>query len=444
MYQSMAAGTRLRLWMAVLSFSAVFIVTGCFDVKINGQTYPKETEYFTVTDKNIEDYSVFNKFTDLKTLDLLSVDISASEYDSIASKVNDGTFILWNVPFGNTKVSNISHTLDISPELQLTDTTVFRYFTELSRVNISSIPASRQLMDICNAAREANPDVIISCNTSVYGVDAGSEISFLDLNDIEIEDLSELDYALTALPNIKTVEICSCKLENETIAAFRDRYPDRKIVWAIRIPHFVVRTDAQVFSILGKMKYHDLTSEAFSPIFRYYTELRALDLGHCAVSDLSEITNLKHLHTLILADNSVSDASPLTELKNLNYIEIQYNKIKDATPFGQLAELEDFYIVHNSGLKNILEIANCKKLNRADFSACGIGVYEYGQLRKMVPEGCYLKREDVGDNLRQWRAYNEKNACIRKAFGNWKNVKEFPDWNTTVLWDRDVYAFTKK
>ena len=128
MYQSMAAGTRLRLWMAVLSFSAVFIVTGCFDVKINGQTYPKETEYFTVTDKNIEDYSVFNKFTDLKTLDLLSVDISASEYDSIASKVNDGTFILWNVPFGNTKVSNISHTLDISPELQLTDTQPGKYF----------------------------------------------------------------------------------------------------------------------------------------------------------------------------------------------------------------------------------------------------------------------------------------------------------------------------
>ena len=431
--------------LSVISFSMILLVTGCFDVRVNGKSYPKETEYFTVTDKNIEDYSIFNKFDHLKTLDLTSIDISPSEYDSISSKVNDRTVILWNVPLGNKKFSNISRTLDISPDLNITDASVIKYFISLNSVKISSIPSSELLLNICKSAREVNPDVVINCSTSVYGVDVGSETDFLDLNAVEIDDLTELDCLLGAMPNIKTVEICSCKLENEVIAALKDKYPDRKIVWAIRISKNVIRTDAQVFSILGKMKYNDLTSEAFSPLFRYCTELRALDLGHCNVSDLSEITNLKHLHTLILADNSVSDVSPLAELKELVYIEIQYNKIKDATPFGELPNLEDLYIVHNSGLRNITALANCKKLKRAQFAACHINMAEYSSLRKQVPEDCHLTFEDYGVmTLTHWRVYHDKNRKIREAFANWKNVKEYLSWDNAVLWDRNAYDFTSK
>lgn len=439
---SVSGAARIRFLLAVVSLTLLLTATGCLDVKIGDKTYPKDTEYLTVTDNNIEDYAVFNRFDKLKTLDLTSIDISPAEFDSISSKVKDSVQILWNVPLGNRKFPNFTRSLDISPELNLTDAAALRYFVNLNAVTVTSIPPSELLAKICGTVREVNPQAVINCSTSVYGVEVDSETELLDLNALPIDDLTELDYLLTALPNIKTAEICSCVLDHEVIAALRDKHPDCKVVWTIRFNKYVVRTDAQVFSILGKMKYMDLTSEALSPLFRYCTDMRALDLGHCNISDLSEMTHMKHLHTLILADNSVKDVSPLAQLPELNYIEIQYNKIKDATPFGELANLEDLYIVENHGLKNISVVTNCKKLKKLDYCACGIGGSEYYNIKKVLPD-CNINRTYLGGgNLRYWRAFNEKNKKIREAFAHWKTVKEFPDWQNEVLWERDVYDFS--
>ena len=442
MHFSFSGKIPFRLLLMIISLSCVLLVTGC-DVKVNGQSYPKDTESFTLTE-NVEDYSVFNQFSDLKTLDLTALDISPSDFSSISSQLNDSIQVVWNVPVGNTKIPSDSATIEITPETNLTDPSVIQYFNKLETLRISSVPSSKLLLDVYKTAKETNPDVVFNCTTSVYGVEINNETHFLNLNAAEIDDLSELDYALEMLPNIKTVEICSCKLDNETIAAFRDKYSDRKVVWTVRFGKFAVRTDAQIFSTLAKIKYHELNSETLSPLFRYCTELRALDLGHCELTDISELANLKHLHTLILAANSISDASPIAELKELNYIEIQYNRIKDATPFGELPKLEDLYIVENHGLKNIKAIANCKNLVRVDIAACGIGKGEYAVVRKMVPKNCKVKIEYYGgNNLKEWRRLNKKNSNIRKAFASWNTIKEFPDWQTTVNWDRDVYDFSK-
>lgn len=442
MHFSSAGRIPFRLLLMIVSLSCVLLVTGC-DVKVNGQSYPKDTESFTLTE-NIEDYSVFNQFSDLKTLDLTALDISPSDFYSISSQLNDSIQVVWNVPVGNTKIPSDSATIEITPETNLTDPSVIQYFNKLETLRISSVPSSKLLLDVYKTAKETNPDVVFDCTTSVYGVEINNETHFLNLNAAEIDDLSELDYALEMLPNIKTVEICSCKLDNEVIAAFRDKYPDRKIVWAIRFGKFAVRTDAQVFSTLAKTKYHELNSETLSPLFRYCTELRALDLGHCELTDISEITNLKHLHTLILAANSISDVSPIAELKELVYIEIQYNKIKDATPFGELPNLEDLYIVHNPGLRNITALSKCKKLKRVQLAACKLNKTEYAHLRNQIPEDCHLQTTDWGGmTLTHWRVYHDKNSTIRLAFSSWKTVKEYPDWATIVNWDRDVYDFSK-
>lgn len=423
---------------SLTSVIIMLLLTGCFDVKINGESYSRDIVSFTVTDK-IEDYSVFNKFKQLKTLDLTAVDLSLSEYDNISAQLENQVDILWNVPVGNEKVSNKVAELEITPELNITDVSFFNYLPNLNSLTISSIKSSPFLHDIVNAAKAVNPDIAIKCSTSVYGVDIDNDTEFLDLNTIPIDDLTELDVALGIFPNIKTVEICSCTLDNETIAALRDKYPDKKIVWLIKVSRFSIRTDAQVFSTLGKMKYYDFTSEVASPIFKYCTELRALDLGHNNLTDISEITNLKHLHTLILADNAISDISPLAELKDLNYIELQANKIKDAAPLGELPLLEDLYIVKNSKIQNIVSVGKCTKIHKLYISSCGITGNEIWELKKVIPKDCEFR---YGQHY-YWRG-DEKNTYIRRAFSNWKKVKEFPEWRNIVFSDTDLYAFMQK
>lgn len=423
---------------SLTSVIIMLLLTGCFDVKINGESYSRDIVSFTVTDK-IEDYSVFNKFKQLKTLDLTAVDLSLSEYDNISAQLENQVDILWNVPVGNEKVSNKVAELEITPELNITDVSFFNYLPNLNSLTISSIKSSPFLQDIVNAAKAVNSDIAIKCSTSVYGVDIDNDTEFLDLNTIPIDDLTELDVALGIFPNIKTVEICSCTLDNETIAALRDKYPDKKIVWLIKVSRFSIRTDAQVFSTLGKMKYYDFTSEVASPIFKYCTELRALDLGHNNLTDISEITNLKHLHTLILADNAISDISPLAELKDLNYIELQANKIKDAAPLGELPLLEDLYIVKNSKIQNIVSVGKCTKIHKLYISSCGITGNEIWELKKAIPKDCEFR---YGQHY-YWRG-DEKNTYIRRAFSNWKKVKEFPEWRNIVFSDTDLYAFMQK
>ena len=423
--------------LGMTSIIAALLLTGCFNVNIKGKSYPLDSDYILLEDK-IDDYSVLNKFKNLKTLDLTAMVISESDYDTISSQVGENVDIVWNVPVGNKSFNNKTHTLEITSEMNVKNASCIKYLPFLNSLTINSIPSSQLLLDIVNNAKANNPDVEIFCETSVYGVKVNDHTEFLDLNDIPIDDLTELDIALSILPNLKTVEICGCTLANEEIAALRDKYPDKKIVWLIKVTRFKIRTDAQVFSTLGNMKYYNFTSEVASPIFKYCTELRALDLGHNNITDISEITNLKHLHTLILSDNAISDVSPLTQLPNLNYLEIAVNKIKDATPLGQLPQLENLYIVHNDGIKNIVELANCKKMNKLYIANCRISGNEIGTLKQALPKDC----EFVYMGRYYWRT-GEKIRLIKRAFTHWKEVKEFPDWQNAVYYEKSPYKALK-
>ncbi len=418
----------------VICMTAVMIsLTSCWDIRINDQTYPKDTAYFTVTDKSIEDYSVFNQFKNLKTLDLTSVAFTPDEYDHIASQVNDSVEILWNVPVGNVSIPSNTLKLDITSDMMISDGSALRYFNQLKSLNVSTIEVSPLLKEILEAARASHPDVMIACKTSVYGVEFDESTDFLDLNDIAMNDLTDLDTALSLFPNLKTVEICSCTLDNETIAALRDKYPDRKVVWMIKFLKYRVRTDAQVFSTLANDGRRSVTSENVTPLFRYCTELRALDLGHQGLTDISEISNLKKLHTLILHDNRISDISPLAELKELNFTELSANKIRDISPLVDLPNLEDVFIRDNA-IKNFALFAKCKKLKRL-FYNCTVYPSTVKDIKQALPE-CELV--NIKKAWGKWRE-TEKNDRIRSAFFKWKTIQEFTSWDNTVYWDRVVY-----
>lgn len=424
----------------MIAVTACVLWLFCF-VKIDDRYYSIfTTDTYTVTDSSFKDYSVFNRFLFLKTLDVSQLDLTLSDYDYISSQVNDKVKILWNVPVGCDKVMSDSASLTITDRTGIVDTSFFHYLTDLKTLNINSIEVSPLLKYIIDSARNASPDVTVNCKTSVYGVEFDTTTELLDLNTVKMTDLTDLDIVLSTFPNIKSAEICSCPLENEVIAALRDKYPEKKVVWSIRIPRNVIRTDVQVFSTLSPNKKKEVNSKNAYPLFKYCTELRALDLGHNSLTDISEIANLKHLHTLILADNFITDISPLRELKDLNYVEFQYNKIEDATPLSELPLMEDIKLCHNFRVKNITSITKCKNLKKFFFASCGVRGYQIQEIKQNVPEDCKLSYIEKFSTISFWRK-GDKNAAIRQAFANWRTVKEFPDWQNPVYWDKDVYSY---
>lgn len=410
-------------------------------VDINGEMYPIATETFTVNDVNsIKDYSVFNRFPSMSSIDFTGAEMTLSDYDYVAGQLDDRIQILWNVPVGNGYCPNDVESLSLDEKTDVVDFTFLKYLPRLREVNVSGIKVSPRLQTILDAIR-AFPQIKLHCSTSVYDVPFDTETEMLDLNALKLTDLSDLDLAISLFPNLKSVEICSCPLSYETIAALNDKYPDTRVVWLLKIKKYSIRTDAQVFSTLidGKKLITDKLAE---PIFKYCTELRALDLGHNTLRDLKPIVNLKKLHTLILADNCLSDLSPLKELQELRYVEIQWNWISNVEPLSELPLLTDLKLDRNHKIKNITLLLKCKHLEKLYISECGISDADIRRLKANLPKGCKLSYDPVHSTIVQWRMENKKNANIRKAFFNWQKVKEFPDWQSIIYWERDAYDFS--
>ena len=181
-------------------------------------------------------------------------------------------------------------------------------------------------------------------NITAYGQDIPVDATFIDLGEIQAEDLDALMATLDKLPQLMRVDMFETRLTAEQMDQLAARYPGIFFGWTIRIQEHEIRTDATAFSTLHNNKAPQHTSQDFEPI-KYCKHLKALDLGHNAITDISFIKDLKELRVLILAINKIEDISVLSGLPNLEYVELFKNKIKDISPLA--------------GMKNVLDLNIC-------------------------------------------------------------------------------------
>lgn len=153
----------------------------------------------------------------------------------------------------------------------------------------------------------------------------------LDLTGLAVENSAALEDALAAFPHLKYVDLSDCSLPDETLAALREHLAERgvKVVWTLHLGRsgYQVRTDAWAFSTRHSSKDPRL-EDADVACLRYATELRALDLGHNWIFDVSFLEPMTELRVVILADNRFTDLSALAG-KPLEYLEIFNTKITD-------------------------------------------------------------------------------------------------------------------
>lgn len=407
-------------------------VSGSTSVSVGGKEYEIQgTEHFIVSNSDFSDYGSLKGLKNLQTLDLTALKLTADEYESIAAQIDDDVEIFWNIPFESAVYPNTIDSLKISKRFSAADAEAAKYFTNLKSVSIEKCAISEKLGTLVRHILENNPDVKMTYSSKIYGVNVDSTKQKLRLNYKSIGDLKNLRLAIKAFPNITTYEMCECGLSDEVMAGLRDEYPDITFVWTVKCYKYKIRTDAQIFSTLVNAKTRRCTEEDFHPLFQYCTELRALDLGHQGIKDISEITNLTKLQTLILADNEIEDISPLAELKELNYLEIFLNKIVDPTPLTQLDNLEDLNITYNPLLKNAPVLTKCKNLKRLYISHSNVSQEDADALKTGLPEGCEFNSTSENAVYGGWRT-NAKNSKIRDSFSKWNYIKEYHSWDDVV------------
>ena len=155
--------------------------------------------------------------------------------------------------------------------------------------------------------------------------------------------ITEVEAAMAYFPNAEKLVMCGCILDNEAMAAFRERHrEDYKVVWSVDCGEIAPRTDATFFMPVKYHVYYLSTKQAYN--LRYCEEMIAVDIGHMNVSDISFVEYMPELQYLILAHTSVQHIDALAKCPKLKFLEVDHTAVQDLSPLLSCTALEDLNI----------------------------------------------------------------------------------------------------
>lgn len=272
-----------------------------------------------------------------------------------------------------------------------------------------------------------------------YGMEFDSGAAVLDLGKTKVTDFEEFKEILRRMPNLTQVNMFDTRMERDVMAALTEEFPNIQFGWTLRVGKYRVRTDATAFSTLRKVDEKPrLKSASYEPL-QYCYQIRALDLGHSDITDVSFLSGLTDLEYLILADGEISDISPLASLKNLTYLELFMNDVEDLSPLLELPNLTDLNLCQME-LEDVSPLYEMKQLKRLWISRRkpAFTEEEMQALREALPD-CEINFTVVSCTGEGWRSHPRwpavKNTFRSQSFIEWTQAERdyigvypYEDW----------------
>ena len=262
-----------------------------------------------------------------------------------------------------------------------------------------------------------------------------------DTTALVLSSTEGLEQAMAGLPELKTVDLRDCAPDLSLMERLYERYPEVDFLWRFTFGpegrrQWTVSSDCSCFSSLwtGSESYR-YTEEDYAPLLRFCRHLRALDLGHSDIGDLSLIGELSELQVLILADNPrITDISPLEKLHDLMYLELFLCcDIEDFSCLFSMPKMMDLNLSYCRNLEDISFIDSMPDFRSGWFRNSKVTwdmVRPYQESR----EGLRFVvgyPEDLSSIIGGWRD-TKRSRAIRKAFLHWEEVEDFRAWDDVV------------
>ena len=192
--------------------------------------------------------------------------------------------------------------------------------------------------------QEQFPGIRVTWEKALFDTVYDQNVTELDFSGREMteEMLEELAAAVPYFPELETVLMMGCGVENERMAQLRDQIrPYGKVVWEVDVCGAMIRTDATYFM---PVKYNIKVTNNRLGNLVYCEDMLCVDLGHKKVIDISWVKGMPHLKYFILADGIIMDISPISCLKELIYCELFFTWCSDYTPLYGCTALEDLNV----------------------------------------------------------------------------------------------------
>ena len=204
----------------------------------------------------------------------------------------------------------------------------------------------------------ARPDLEFRYNFTAFGKELSLMDKELDLKLIKMYDEGQLvRNIISCMPRLKVLDMDSCGVSNEAMAAIRDDFPQVKVIWRIWFgSSYTARTDTEKI-LASKPSAGGPLKDDNTKALKYCTDVKAIDLGHNEIlSDISFISCMPKLEVVLMPMQAWSDASPFANCPNIEYLEIQTTNCKDLTPLKNLKKLKHLNICYLFELDDISPI----------------------------------------------------------------------------------------
>lgn len=297
---------------------------------------------------------------------------------------------------------------------------------------------------------EAFPELKINYYGELYGKEVSLYDTEIDLKYIPIDDGgAQVRAALKCMPKVSYVDMDSCGVSDEDMAAIRDEFPNVKVVWRIWFGDcYSVRTDVERI-LASKPSVGGMLTPENTQSLKYCTDVKYLDVGHNEyLTDVSFLAYMPKLEVCILAMDWFSDLSPIANCTNMEYLEIQTTYLTDISALKNLTGIKHLNICNltqaeDLDLSPLFGMTELERLWIGGWTS--VNREQVEQLKELLPE-CDINTS-AGDptegrwryvdlNLDTWQyVLHPRYIELRKQFGGYSDDAYSFSWNDPLYPD---------
>lgn len=305
-------------------------------------------------------------------------------------------------------------------------------FSHLTAVNL---PGSENDLSLEEAMSISEESDLIRLD---YQIDLFGQSVSLDAESIEFENqnigkegLEELRSLLPFFKNLRYLKLDDCGIDNESMAALRDDFPDIKVVWRVYFGNYHCLTDTEMIWATGG-SVNDSTCD----VLKYCTDVKYLDLGHALMTRVDFLKYMPKLEVAILAISWVEDISPIANCPNLEYLEIFSARVSDFSPLAQCTHLQHLNISCQRNANNV-------PVGPTDISS----LYDLPELKRFYCTMSYVPEEQQKEMISRHPDCEFEFRWVDPAEGHWRfkdglnnNVPENRVERYALLYEQFGYA----
>ena len=258
-----------------------------WDVPFQGRFYDARSQKITITSLNEQDIQALSYMTELAVIDAWNCEDYAALGALQRSRPECKVFYSVEIAGKELDCDITSLELENAPYEELEQ--YVAYLPNAKTIHLSGdLPLARQL----EALEKQYPDVTLTWETEAFGQSISREDTFLVLTEGDIQRAEDLAYWLPYLPNLETVDMLECGLDQEEIIDLAREYPQIHFLFPITYGHVTVRTDAREIDF-SNVKFG--TTETIERILPCFFNLEKAVMCECDIpsADMAAL-NDKH------------------------------------------------------------------------------------------------------------------------------------------------------